>query len=67
MEDADQSRRPERLHDSSCHINRDGIRVPRFWHEKPAMWFAQLAGQFALSFTKDETNFKCVISQFDNK
>jgi hypothetical protein len=54
--------------DSNFHINRIGIRVPPFWPEKPAMWFAQLEGQFALSnITQDKTKYYYVISQLDNK
>jgi hypothetical protein len=35
-------------------VNRVGIRVPLFWSEKPAVRFAKLEGQFALSgITKD--------------
>jgi hypothetical protein len=42
--------------------------VPPFWPEKPAVWFAQLEGQFALSnITQDATKFYYVISQIDNK
>ena len=48
--------------------NRVGIRVPPFWSEKPAVWFAQFESQFALSNnTQDATEFYYVISQLDNK
>jgi len=66
--DANLSARPEQLPDLTSYINRVGIRVPPFWPEKPAVWFAQLEGQIALSkITHDSTKFYYVISQFENK
>ncbi|KAJ2947652.1 hypothetical protein O0L34_g17455 [Tuta absoluta] len=45
-----------------------GVRIPTFWPEKPALWFAQVEGNFALSkITKDETKFNYVISQLDQR
>jgi hypothetical protein len=68
QQDANPPARPEQPSDSIFCINRVGIRVPPFWHEKPAVWFAQLEGQFALSnFTQDATKFYYVISQLENK
>ena len=68
QQNADPSTRPEQPPDSTFVINRVGIRVPPFWPEKPAVWFAQLEGQFALpNITKDATKFYYVISQLDNK
>jgi hypothetical protein len=68
QQDIDPLARPEQLPDSTFGINRVGIRVPLFWPKKPAMWFAQLEGQFALSnITQDVTKFYYVISQLDNK
>ena len=68
LQDTDPSARPEQPPDSTFGINRVGIRVPPFWPEKPALWFAQLEGQFALSnITQDATKFYYVISQLDNK
>ena len=62
-----QSTRQEQRPDSTFTINIVGIRVPPFWSEKPAVWFAQLEGQFALSnITQEATNFFYVISQTDN-
>jgi hypothetical protein len=67
-QDADPSTLPEQPPDSTFTSNRVGIRVPPFWAEKPAVWFAQLEGHFALSnITQDETKFYYVISQLDNK
>jgi hypothetical protein len=58
---------PSTRPDSTDVINRVGVRVPPFWTEKPAVWFAQLEGQFALSvITQDETKFYNVISHLDN-
>jgi len=68
QQDADPSIRPEQPPDSTFTINRVGIRVPPFWPEKPAVRFAQLEGQFALSnITQDAKKFYYVISQLDNK
>jgi hypothetical protein len=68
QQDTDSSARPEQPPDSTFRINRVGIRVPPFWPKKPAVWFAQLEGQFALSnITQDTTKSYYVISQLDNK
>jgi hypothetical protein len=66
-QDTDPPARPEQPPDSTLSINRFGIRVTPFWPEKPAVRFAQLKGQFALSNIKlHTTKFYCVISQPDN-
>jgi len=53
---------------SSFTLNRVGIRVAHFWPEKPAVWFAQLVGQFTLAnVTLDTTKLCYVISHLDNK
>jgi hypothetical protein len=66
--EADPSARPEQPPDSSSVVNRGGIQLPPFSPEKPAIWFAQLEGQFALSnITQDATKFYYVISHLDNK
>jgi len=66
--DANPSAQPEQPPDSTSYINRVGIRVPPFWPEKRAVWFAQLEGQFALSdITQVSTKFYYVISQLENK
>ena len=68
QQDIESSALPEQPPDSTLFINRVGIRVPPFWPEKPAVWFAQLEGQFVLSnTTQDATKFYYVISQLDNK
>jgi hypothetical protein len=68
QQDVDPSTRPEQPPDSSFTLNRVGIRVPPFWPKKPAVWFTQLEGQFALvNITQDVTKFYYVISHLDNK
>jgi hypothetical protein len=63
MENAAEVTPPE-----TAHISRVGIRAPPFWPEKPAVWFAQLEGQFVLArITQDATKFYHVIAQLDNK
>lgn len=45
---------------------RVGVRIPPFYPEKPALWFAQLEGQFALSrVTTDETKFYYAMAQLE--
>jgi hypothetical protein len=52
----------------SSDICRVGIRVPPFWPEKPAIWFAQIEGQFSISnITADATKFYYVIGQLDQQ
>lgn len=47
----------------SCRV---GVRIPPFYPEKPALWFAQLEGQFILSkITSDETKFYYAMAQLD--
>lgn len=49
-------------------VYRVGVRVPPFWPEEPAVWFAQIEGQFILSnITSDMTKFYYVISQLDHQ
>lgn len=49
-------------------VSRVSVRIPAFWPEEPAVWFAQIEGQFALSrITTDETKFYYVISQLDHQ
>ena len=68
QQDVEPSTRPEQPPNLSFTPNRGEIRVPPFWPEKPALWFAQIEGQFALAnVTKDTTKFYYVISHLDNK
>lgn len=49
-------------------IYRVGVRLPPFWPDEPAVWFAQVEGQFLLSrITDDKTKFYYVISQLDHR
>lgn len=44
------------------------VKVPPFWAEEPALWFAQLEGQFMLAnITTDTTKFYHVVSNLDHK
>jgi len=68
QQEADPSTRPEQPPDSTFTVNCVGTRVPSFWPENPAMWFAHLEGRFALSnITQDASKLYYVISQLDNK
>lgn len=45
-----------------------GVRVPPFYPDDPALWFAQTEGQFMLSgITADSTKFYFVSSQIDHQ
>lgn len=53
---------------SDAGLYRVGVRIPPFWPEKPALWFAQIEGQFMLSnITNDATKFYYVIAQLDHE
>lgn len=48
----------------SSDVSRVGIRVPPFYPDKPALWFAQLESQFVLAnITADSTKFHYAASQ----
>jgi len=48
------------------HISRVGIKIPPFWPEDPAVWFAQLEAQFTLAnITQYYTKYYYAISQLD--
>lgn len=55
----------------SCQPNeifRVGVKVPPFWPERPALWFAQLEGQFLLSgITSDTTKFYFACGNLDHQ
>lgn len=47
-------------------VFRVGVKIPPFWPEDAALWFAQLEGQFCISnITADATKFHHVVSQLD--
>lgn len=44
------------------------LKIPPFWRENPALWFAQVEAAFALSnITADATQFRHVITQLDSQ
>jgi hypothetical protein len=49
-------------------ISRVDVRLPPFWPERPAVWFAQAEAQFSLAGVNSEkTKFYYVISQLDHR
>jgi hypothetical protein len=49
-------------------IYRVGVRIPPFWPQEPAVWFAQVEGQIVLAnITADATKFHYVLSQLDHQ
>jgi hypothetical protein len=49
-------------------ISRVAVRLPPFWAERPAVWFAQAQAQFSLAgITNERTKFNYVISQLDQR
>jgi hypothetical protein len=60
MEDADSSPPAE--------VSRVAVRLPPFWAEQPAVWFAQAEAQFYLaSVNSEKIKFFHVISQLDHR
>lgn len=54
--------------EDTADVARIAVRPPQFRPDKPAMWFAQLEGQFVLAnITRDETMYAYVKSQLDGK
>lgn len=52
--------------DETKTVFRVGVKIPPFWPEDAALWFAQLEGQFCISnITADATKFHHVVSQLD--
>lgn len=51
---------------NTAELCRVGVRIPPFYIEKPALWFAQLEAQFMLSgVTADTTKFYFTMAQLD--
>ncbi|XP_037963794.2 uncharacterized protein LOC119691167 [Plutella xylostella] len=49
-------------------ILRVGVKIPPFWSEEPALWFAQVESQFVLSrITTDDTKFCYLVAQLDHQ
>jgi hypothetical protein len=45
-------------------VSRVAVRLPPFWAERPAVWFAQAEAQFILAgISSEQTKFYYVISQ----
>jgi hypothetical protein len=48
-------------------VSRVAVRLPPFWAEQPAVWFAQAEAQFSLAgISSEKTKFFHVISQLDH-
>lgn len=43
------------------------VKVPPFWPEEPALWFAQLEGQFVLASITADSKYNYVISNLEFK
>jgi hypothetical protein len=49
-------------------VSRMVVRLPPFWPEQPAMWFAQAEAQFTLAgISTENTKFCYIISQLDHQ
>jgi hypothetical protein len=49
-------------------VSRVAVRLPPFWAERPAVWFAQAEAQFTLTgISSEKTKFCHVISQLDHR
>lgn len=52
----------------STDVFRVGMRLPPFWPQEPAVWFAQVEGQFALSnITVDTTKYHYILSNLEHQ
>ena len=53
---------------SSAEVPRVAVRLPPFWPERPAVWFAQAEAQFTLAgISSERIKFCHVISQLDHR
>lgn len=49
-------------------ICRVAVKLPPFWPDRPAIWFAQVEAQFAISgISVDQTKFDYVVAQLDTR
>lgn len=52
----------------AARVNHIAVKLPPFWPDKPALWFAQVEAQFVLaSITRESTKFNHVVSQLDGR
>jgi hypothetical protein len=61
--------KPTRIRRALCfELVQSGQRLPPFWPERPAVWFAQTEAQFTLAgISNEQTKFCYVISQLDQR
>jgi hypothetical protein len=53
---------------SPAEVSRVAVRLPPFWAERPAVWFAQAEAQFFLAgISSERTKFFHVISQLEQR
>lgn len=65
---AKSSHKEDSYEDAFGETFRVGVRPPPFWPEEPALWFAQMEGQFALAnITTDATKFYHIVGQLDHR
>lgn len=49
-------------------VFRVGVKLPPFWPDEPAVWFAQVEGHFLLSrISDDKTKFYYIVSQLEHR
>lgn len=49
-------------------VNRVSVKLPPFWADKPAVWFAQADAQFSVSgITQESSRFSYVVAQLDSR
>nr|XP_031828440.1 uncharacterized protein LOC116425191 [Nomia melanderi] len=57
--------------DSAMEFGKDScasVTIPKFWHDKVALWFMQVEAQFQVArITKDDTKFAHVVANLDAK
>ena len=53
---------------STPEVHRVAVRLPTFWTDRPAVWFAQAEAQFELAaITRQRTKFNYVVSQLNQQ
>lgn len=52
----------------SPQVNRVAVKLPPFWADKPAVWFAQAEAQFKIAgITSDDTRFNYIVGNLDQR